>query len=124
MGQFPVNQCTKDNAQAFLEALIYMQESVVWDWGFPPHRYPCLAELKKLGAVLWWFDAPCSKAHDKFLLRRRGTIQDFNGQAMSIQKYWPQIREIFEPNILVTLRPDGTYLSSEEVFNKTGLKDR
>ncbi len=91
---------------------------VVWDWGFPPELIEAIGRLKRAGVGVWWFNADHRTARNAFITRGTVPVECLDIQMPKIVKAWPDIRRVFEPNILETLGADGVRKAPEEIWRQ------
>jgi hypothetical protein len=74
------------------------------------------ADLKRAGVRLWWFEADEARAREKFNARGGGSMDVFDAQMKRIKNSRARIEELFQPNILTTLRPDNSRMTFREIY--------
>lgn len=107
---------TEDDGSSLVAALKSLGPRVVLDWGFPPNWLHIVEDFKDGGAELWWFDADHVEARDEFV--KRGTVPEaaLDHQMNAIRWNWDDIHELFHPNILLVLGPDGRRMEPEAIW--------
>ncbi len=100
----------------FLNTLKERNPNAVLSWGFHLDDLQVAADLKKAGVRLWWFEADEARARERFTARGRGSIDVFDAQMKRIKNNRAKIEELFQPNILTTLRPDNSSMTFRELF--------
>jgi hypothetical protein len=111
------NGCfTSLDVGGFVKALHRVGERVVVDWGFPPRFLNVVQRLQAAGFVPWWFDADHHAARRAFVARGDVPLQAFEVQMAAILERWPSIEATFRPNIITTLKSDGSRLSAEVIY--------
>ena len=100
----------------FLNTLKERNPNAVLSWGFHLDDFQIAADLKRAGVRLWWFEADEARARERFIARRNGAIDVFEAQMKRIKNNRGRIEELFQPNILKTLRPDNSCLTFREIF--------
>lgn len=103
--------------EVFLDVLKQNATRVVLTWGFHPGDFAIIQALKSAEAELWWFDADEEAARERFLARGTGAAASFDAQLSRINAVRDEIEACFAPRIIQTLRPDGSFLSCEEIFD-------
>ena len=58
-----------------------------------------------------------SRAREKFITRGGGSLDVFDAQMKRIKNNRGKIEELFQPNILTTLRPDNSRMTFREIFD-------
>jgi hypothetical protein len=76
-----------------------------------------VADLKKAGVRIWWFEADEARARERFIARADVSIHVFDAQMKRIKNNRGKIEELFQPNILTTLRPDDSRMTFAEIFD-------
>jgi hypothetical protein len=69
---------------AFIAQLSALDSRVVLDWGFPPHCYPIVEELRRLGATAVWFDGDRRRARELYIERAENNVALFDKQVAAI----------------------------------------
>jgi hypothetical protein len=100
----------------FLNTLKERTHNAVLTWGFHLDDLQIAADLKKAGVRLWWFEADEARARERFIARGGGSIDVFDAQMKRIKNNRGKIEELFQPNILTTLRPDNSCMTFREIF--------
>jgi hypothetical protein len=100
----------------FLNTLKERTHNAVLTWGFHLDDLQIAADLKKAGARIWWFEADEARAREKFIARGNGSLDVFEAQMKRIKNNRAKIEELFQPNILTTLRPDDSRMTFREIF--------
>jgi hypothetical protein len=100
----------------FLNTLKERNPNAILSWGFHLDDLQIAADLKKAGVRLWWFDADEARARERFLARGGCAIEVFEAQVKRIRNNRGKIEELFQPNILTTLRPDNGSMTFGEIF--------
>lgn len=101
----------------FLNTLKERSHNTVLSWGFHLDDLQIVADLKRAGVRLWWFDADEARAREKFMARKADSIDAFDAQMKRIKNNRAKIEELFQPNILTTLRPDNSNMTFREIFD-------
>lgn len=113
----------------FVTYLKVRDQSTVLTWAFHTDLIPFVAQLKDHGFVLWWFEGDRLAIRDSYLARGRVLVSGVAYQGTpdiikcdryvaSLISHWHAIAPLFEPNIVRTLQPDGTYLAAEYIFQQ------
>jgi hypothetical protein len=76
-----------------------------------------VADLKRAGVRLWWFEADEARARERFISRGADSIEVFEAQMKRIKNNRGKIEELFQPNILTTLRSDNRCMTFREIFD-------
>jgi hypothetical protein len=100
----------------FLNALKERNPNAILSWGFHMDDLQIAADLKRAGVRLWWFEADEARAREKFNARGGGSIDVFDAQMKRIKNSRGKIEELFQPNILTTLRPDNSRMTFREIY--------
>lgn len=100
----------------FLNTLKERTHNAVLTWGFHIDDLQVVADLKKAGVRIWWFEADEARAREKFIARGGGSIEVFDAQMKRINNNRGKIEELFQPNILTTLRPDNSRMTFREIY--------
>ena len=100
----------------FLNTLKERTHNAVLTWGFHLDDLQVVADLKKAGVRTWWFEADEARARERFIARGGGSIDVFDAQMKRIKNNRGKIEELFQPNILTTLRPDNSCMTFREIF--------
>lgn len=101
----------------FLNTLKERSHNTVLSWGFHLDDLQIVADLKRAGVRLWWFEADEARARERYISRGADSIDVFEAQMKRIRHNRARIEELFQPNILTTLRPDNTCLTFREIFD-------
>ena len=101
----------------FLNTLKERSHNSVLSWGFHLDDLQLVADLKKAGVRLWWFEADEARARERFLARGGVSLNAFEAQMKRIKNNRAKIEELFQPNILKTLRPDNGTMTFRELFD-------
>lgn len=101
----------------FLNTLKERSHNTVLSWGFHLDDLQIVADLKRAGVRLWWFDADEARARERFMVRKADSIDAFDAQMKRIKNNRAKIEELFQPNILTTLRPDNSNMTFREIFD-------
>jgi dephospho-CoA kinase len=101
----------------FLNTLKERNPNTVLSWGFHLDDLQVAADLKRAGAKLWWFEADEGRARERFIARNGVSIDVFEAQMKRIRNNRAKIEELFQPNILNTLKPDNTCMTFGEIFD-------
>lgn len=101
----------------FLNTLKERSHNTVLSWGFHLDDLQIVADLKRAGVRLWWFDADESRARERFIARAADSIDAFDAQMKRIKNNRAKIEELFQPNILRTVRPDNSNMTLREIFD-------
>lgn len=101
----------------FLNTLKERSHNTVLSWGFHLDDLQIVADLKRAGVRLWWFDADESRARERFIARAADSIDAFDAQMKRIKNNRAKIEELFQPNILMTVRPDNSNMTLREIFD-------
>jgi hypothetical protein len=110
------NNCfTTSGVGQFVRALQHLGDHVVVNWGFPPRFLNVVQGFKAAGLVPWWFDADHDAAKRAFVARGDVSIQAFEIQMTAIREEWSSIEATFRPNIIATLRADGSRIPPEMI---------
>jgi hypothetical protein len=105
-----------DGAARFVDALRHLSCPVVLDWGFPPSWLDVVAMLKTAGVQIWWFDADQEAARKAYIARGDRPIECFERQIAKISRHWAEIRAVFEPQLIPTLKPNGDRMPPEHIW--------
>jgi hypothetical protein len=100
----------------FTNTLKERSHNAVLTWGFHLDDLQIAADLKRAGVRLWWFEADEARARERYIARRNGAIDVFEAQMKRIKNNRGKIEELFQPNILTTLRPDNSCMTFREIF--------
>lgn len=100
----------------FLNTLKERSHNTVLSWGFHLDDLQIVADLKRAGVRLWWFEADEARARERFISRGADSIEVFEAQMKRIKNNRGKIEELFQPNILTTLRSDNRCLTFREIF--------
>lgn len=100
----------------FLNTLKERTHNAVLTWGFHLDDLQIAADLKKAGVRIWWFEADETRARERFIARGKGSLEVFDAQMKRIKSNRGKIEELFQPNILTTLRPDNSCMTFREIF--------
>jgi hypothetical protein len=100
----------------FLNTLKERTHNAVLTWGFHLDDLQVVADLKKAGVRVWWFEADEARARERFIVRGGGSIDVFDAQMKRIKNNRAKIEELFQPNILTTLRSDNSCMTFREIF--------
>jgi hypothetical protein len=106
-----------NDVSLFLNTLKERNPNAILSWGFHLDDLKIAADLKRAGVRLWWFEADDARAREKYLARGGGSIEVFDAQMKRIKKNRAQIEELFQPNILTTLRADDVRMTFPEIFD-------
>jgi hypothetical protein len=101
----------------FLNTLKERSHNTVLTWGFHLDDLQTAADLKRAGVRLWWFEADEGRARETFIARGDVSIDAFDAQMKRIKNNRGKIEELFQPNILTTLRPDNGRMTFREIFD-------
>lgn len=101
----------------FLNTLKERAHNAVLSWGFHLDDLQVVADLKRAGARIWWFEADEARARERFIARGAVSIDVFDAQMKRIKNNRAKIEELFQPNILTTLRPDNSRMTFREIFD-------
>jgi len=101
----------------FLNTLKERNPNAVLTWGFHLDDLQIAADLKRGGVRLWWFEADEARAREKFIKRGGASIDVFEAQMKRIKNNRGKIEDLFQPNILKTLRPDNSSMTFREIFD-------
>ena len=101
----------------FLNTLKERSPNAVLTWGFHLDDLNVAADLKRAGVRLWWFEADEARARERFIGRGSVSIDVFDAQMKRIKNNRGKIKELFQPNILTTLRPDDSRMTFGEIFD-------
>lgn len=101
----------------FLNTLKERSHNTVLSWGFHLDDLQIVADLKRAGVRLWWFEADEARARERFISRGGDSIGAFDAQMKRIKNNRGNIEELFQPNILTTLRPDNSCMTFREIFD-------
>ena len=111
------NSCfTSPDVGPFVKSLHCLGERVVVNWGFPPRFLSVVQGFKAAGLVPWWFDADHDAARRAFVARGDVAIRAFEIQMAAIRDQWPSIEATFRPNLITTLRSDGSRVLAEAIY--------
>lgn len=113
----------------FVQVVATGQQDVALEFGFPLGLLPQVRQLKTAGAQHWWFDANHQTARKAFITRNQELIRlghpelvvplvAFENYVRDIAAHQTEIRKLFAPNIIETLKPDGTRLMVEEIHRQ------
>jgi hypothetical protein len=100
----------------FLNTLKERSHNAVLTWGFHMDDLQVVADLKRAGTRLWWFEADEARAREKFLARNGDSVTIFDAQMKRIRNNRANIEDLFQPNILTTVRADNSRMSFREIF--------
>ena len=101
----------------FLNALEERSAHTVLSWGFHPDDVEIVADFKRAGVKLWWFDADETRARERFVARGSCSINAFEAQMKRIRDNRRKIEQLFQPNILTTLKPDNGSMTFPQIFD-------
>ncbi len=110
----------------FVEVVARAQEDVVLEYGFPYAWFPAVRQLKAAGAQHWWFEADHQTARAAFIIRNEersrlgqhdlivpiGAFEIYVGE---IAAHRDEIKTVFDPKIIETLKVGGQRIPLEEV---------
>lgn len=91
---------------------------MVLDWGFPPNEI-CVEAVRCLqeeGVEVWWFDADPRVARQAHASVGK-SVEAFDAQVSEIKKQSGALQALYGRRKVTTLRPDGTYLPHQSVFD-------
>ena len=100
----------------FLNTLKERSHNTVLSWGFHLDDLQIVADLKRAGVRLWWFEADEARARERFISRGADSIDVFEAQMKRIKNNRAKIEELFQPNMLKTLRSDNSCMTFREIF--------
>jgi hypothetical protein len=100
----------------FLNTLKERSHNTVLSWGFHLDDLQIVADLKRARVRLWWFEADETRARERFMARNEHSIEAFDAQMKRIKNNRAKIEELFQPNVLMTLRPDNSCMTFREIF--------
>jgi hypothetical protein len=132
--------CDGSDRGALIRELKGRTAPVVLNWGFPPWMLPVVSALKASGVSLWWFDGDRVTARKVYEERaRRLSAADsrlrrlaqravgwpklkrqmalFDAQYDRLSNSWPDIEPLVRGHVITTLRPDGSFTETEEIFS-------
>ena len=101
----------------FLNTIKERSHNAVLSWGFHLDDLNIVADLKRAGVRVWWFEADEARAREKFIARGNGSLDVFEAQMKRIKSNRARIEELFQPNMLTTLRPDNSRMAFREIFD-------
>ncbi len=101
----------------FLNTLKERSHNTVLSWGFHLDDLQIVADLKRAGVRLWWFEADEARARERFISRGADSIDVFEAQMKRIKNNRGKIEELFQPNMLTTLRSDNSCMTFREIFD-------
>ena len=101
----------------FLNTLKERTPNAVLSWGFHLDDLQIVADLKRAGVKLWWFEADEARARERFVARNGVALEVFEAQMKRIRNNRAKIEELFQPNLLKTLRSDNTCMTFPEIFD-------
>jgi hypothetical protein len=101
----------------FLNTLKERNPNAVISWGFHLDDLQIAADLKRAGARLWWFEADEARARERFIARNGVALEVFEAQMKRIRNSRAKIEELFQPNIVKTLRSDNICMTFREIFD-------
>ena len=101
----------------FLNTLKERSHNTVLSWGFHMDDLQIVADLKRAGVRLWWFEADEARARERFISRGADSVDLFEAQMKRIKNNRAKIEELFQPNMLTTLRSDNRCLTFREIFD-------
>jgi hypothetical protein len=101
----------------FLNTLKEHSNNTILSWGFHLDDLKIVADLKRARVRLWWFEADEARAREGFIARGGVSIDAFDAQMKRIRNNRGKIDELFQPNILTTLRPDNGRMTFREIFD-------
>ena len=107
---------TNETVRPLVKALRAQASPVVLDWGFPPEWLSVVAMLKSEGVGIWWFNADHAAARRAFIKRGDVSLECFDRQIAKITRAWPNIKGLFEPQIITTLGSDDKRVSRAEIL--------
>ena len=100
----------------FLNTLKERSHNAILSWGFHLDDLQIVADLKRAGVKLWWFEADEARARERFTARGGVSLDVFEAQMKRIKSSRAKIEELFRPNIVKTLRPDNGTMTFREIF--------
>ena len=100
----------------FLNTVKERSHNTVLSWGFHLDDLPIVADLKRAGVRLWWFEADEARARERFISRGADSIEVFDAQMKRIKNNRAKIEELFQPNMLTTLKPNNGSMTFREIF--------
>ena len=101
----------------FLNTLKERCPNAILTWGFHLDDLQIAADLKRAGVRLWWFEADEARARERFMARAGVSLEVFDAQMKRIKNSRGKIEELFQPNILRTLRSDNSCMTFREIFD-------
>ena len=101
----------------FLNTLKERSHNTVLSWGFHLDDLQIVADLKRAGVRIWWFEADEARARERFTSRGADSIDVFEAQMKRIKNNRTKIEELFQPNMLTTLRSDNRCMTFREIFD-------
>jgi hypothetical protein len=101
----------------FLNTLKERTPNAVLSWGFHLDDLQIASDLKRAGVRLWWFEADEARARERFIARAGVSLDVFDAQMKRIKNNRGKIEELFQPNILTTLRSDNSSMTFREIFD-------
>jgi hypothetical protein len=105
------------NVSLFLDTLQERSAHTVLSWGFHPDDVEIVADFKRAGVKLWWFEADEAKARERFIARGNVSINAFEAQMKRIKDNRRKIEQLFHPNIVTTLKPDNGSMTFPQIFD-------
>ena len=100
----------------FLNTLKERNPNAILTWGFHLDDLQIAADLKRAGVRLWWFEADEARARERFAARGDCPIDVFDAQIKRIKNNRGKIEELFQSNIVKTLRPDNSRMTFREIY--------
>ena len=100
----------------FLNTLKERNPNAILTWGFHLDDLQIAADLKRAGVRLWWFEADEARARERFAARGDSPIDVFDAQIKRIKNNRGKIEELFQSNIVKTLRPNNSRMTFREIY--------
>ena len=106
-----------EDVSLFLDTLKEHSANTVLSWGFHLDDVKIAADLKRAGVKLWWFEADEARSRERFIARGGVSTDLFDAQMKRIKENRGKINELFQPNILTTLKSDNSTMTFRKIFD-------
>ena len=103
---------------SFVATMLERSSSIVLDWNFPPRCLDLIQALRGQGFEVWWFEGYRLAARQRFLERGTEPVEAFDAHVGEICVAWRSIEPIVGPNVVNTIKSDGSFLSHETIWRR------